>query len=101
MPRIKMFATAAVLLMTLFALPAAHALPGAEVDNTYYDADLNIVGEKDILCDGTHYTWGITNGTAFMSSMSSSCDSGFGTTGCYQWDVNGYTQVPLAHCGLF
>ena len=100
MTRIKLFATAVVLLTTLFAMPIAHALPNGEVDNTYYDADLNMVGEKDILCDGSHYTWGITTGTAFRSTLSASCDSGFGVTGCYAWGVNGYTQVDLSHCGL-
>ena len=86
MKKLGIAAVAALLLSLSFATRPVQALPQNEVNNYYYDADWNLVGEKDILCSGAHYTWGITTGTAHMSSLSSSCSVGGGYWRCYHWD---------------
>jgi len=57
MKRIRIAAMAALLLSVSFVVKPVKALPTAEVDNYYWDASWNLIGEKDIFCDGTHYTW--------------------------------------------
>jgi hypothetical protein len=92
-----------VLLLSLsLVMSPVKALPGAEVDNTYYDDSFNLIGEKDILCSGAHYTWGNTTTAAHRSSYSESCDTGSGGWACYRYDssCSCYVSDDLAHCGL-
>ena len=93
---------AAALLMMLLPAPTAHALPQGAVYNYYYDADWNLIGEKDILCSGAHYTWGVTTGAAHMSGYSESCSTGQGQWRCYYWDdgCGCYVEVDLTYCGV-
>src|SRR3982751_2343963 len=104
MKYLKTVAVAAVLVVSLFALPAptAQALPQGAVYNYFYDADWNLIGEKDILCDGAHYTWGVTSGAAHMDGYSESCSTGEGTWRCYYWDdqCGCYVETDLSYCGV-
>jgi hypothetical protein len=102
MKRIVIAAVATLLLSMSFVVSPVKALPSSEVDNYYYDANWNWVGEHDILCDGTHYVWGITTGTAHRTTLTTRCDSGGGAWGCFYWDSSCgcYVQTDLTYCGL-
>jgi hypothetical protein len=103
MKRAGLAAMAASLLLLSIVMPLpVQALPQNEVDNYFYDADWNQIGEKDILCDGYHYTWGVTSGAAHMTGYTQSCSTGGGSWGCYYWDdqCGCYVQTDLTYCGL-
>lgn len=105
MKRVKTLGLMTVLLLTLLAVPVSQALPGGEVENFYYDANMNWIGEKDILCGGYHYTWGVTTaagGAVFRSTNSSSCETGEGGWVCALWDDDCvcWTTTDLTYCGL-
>lgn len=100
----KILGTAAALLMlmTVFAAPPTYAQPQNEVQNYYYDADWNLIGERWILCDGSRYTWGVTSGAAHRTTYSESCSNNQGTWRCYYWDNSClcWVETDLAYCGL-
>jgi hypothetical protein len=102
MNRIRTAAMAVLFLSLSFVASPVKALPSGEVDNYFWDANWNMIGEKDILCDGTHYTWGVTTAAPHRTTLSSSCDTGGGTWGCFYWDsgCSCYVQTDLAYCGL-
>lgn len=104
MKRVKTLGLIVVLLLTLLAVPVSQALPGSEVENFYYDANMNLIGEKDILCGGYHYTWGITTGpqAVYRATNTSSCETGSGTWGCYYFDPDCvcWVSVDLTYCGV-
>jgi hypothetical protein len=91
-----------VLLLTLFVVPVGYALPQTGVYNTYYDADWNQIGEKDISCDGGRYVEGQTLYAAHVSGYSLPCAGGDYTYFCEYWDygVGGYVYVDLSYCGF-
>ena len=96
------FTLAAAFAVFLLCAPTAHALPQGAVYNYFYDANWELIGEKDILCDGSHYTWGVTSGAAHMTGYSEPCSTGGGTWHCYYWDseCGCYVEDDLAHCGV-
>jgi hypothetical protein len=102
MQKLRIIAVGVVLLAALFAVPVAQALPQGAVYNSYYDANWNQIGEKDILCDGYHDTWGVTTGAAHQTGYTEPCGGGNGTWHCYYWDnaCGCYVEDDLAHCGL-
>lgn len=61
------------------------ALPGSDVDNLWFDQNFGVIGEHEILCDGTHYVWGQQSGV-FRSVLTESCDTGSYAKTCSYYD---------------
>jgi hypothetical protein len=102
MKRIVLAAVATLLLSMSFVVSPVKALPANEVDNSYYDANWNLVGEHDIYCDGSHFEWGLNSGTAHRSTDTLSCSSSGSTANCYYWDsaCGCYVLDYMSHCGV-
>ena len=102
MKRIGIAAVATLLLSMSFLVSPVKALPANEVDESFYDANWNLVGEHDIYCDGSHFQWGLNSGTAHRATTTMSCSSGSSGVNCYYWDPDCgcYVLDIPAHCGL-
>lgn len=98
----RTLALAVALATTLLAIPVTQALPPNEVDHYYWDAGWNQVGEDDLFCDGTHYTWGITSGAPHRTTQTSSCNTQSSGWDCSYWDsgCDCYVHTDLNACGL-
>jgi hypothetical protein len=68
----RVLLVAIVLLIT--AVYPIGALPGSESDTTYYDLDMNLIGEHVITCSGAHYVWGSQTGV-YRSAEVDSCNT--------------------------
>jgi hypothetical protein len=102
MHNLRLITAAVALSIALFATSSAYALPANAVYNSYYDANWNQIGEKDILCNGYHDTWGVTTGAAHVTGYTEPCGGGAGSWHCYYWDdeCGCYVEVDLAYCGV-
>jgi hypothetical protein len=95
MKKLKRLLQISVTVALLMAMPPLFALPGNDIDNLYYTSNEGgeLVGEREILCDGTHYNWGVT--TNYRSTTTFSCQGGTEPfTTCYWFNGGWWQEIP-------
>src|SRR5258708_14086263 len=60
--------------------PHVGALPDSDYTKTYFDANNNYLGERDLYCDGSHFSEGLGTG-AYMNLNVEKCAGGSSISG--------------------
>ena len=81
-----------VVLLAVSMMSSVRALPTNEVDDEFFDCALNSVGWHLLACDGHIYQSGVQGGY-YRNRITTSCDSGSGSSRWYRWNGTSWTLL--------